>query len=111
MGHKGIGCTNCHDPHAATPIGGKPAVDTNALCMTCHAAGANQAVVIDPAKHVFHTPGTPGSRCVDCHMPKKTYMGRDPRSDQGWKPEPVARRSMPTAPAAACSSSAARHPR
>jgi predicted CXXCH cytochrome family protein len=97
MGHKGIGCTNCHDPHAATPLGGKPAVDTNALCMTCHSAGANQAVVIDPAKHLFHTPGTPGSRCVDCHMPKKTYMGRDPRSDHRFpSPDPLLTKELGT---------------
>lgn len=97
MGHKGIGCTHCHDPHAATPLGGKPAVDTNALCMTCHSAGANEAVVIDPAKHVFHTPGTPGSRCVDCHMPKKTYMGRDPRSDHRFPiPDPLLTKELGT---------------
>jgi predicted CXXCH cytochrome family protein len=97
MGHKGIGCTNCHDPHAATPLGGRPAVESNALCMTCHAAGANQAVVIDPAKHLFHTPGTPGGRCVDCHMPKKTYMGRDPRSDHRFpSPDPLLTKELGT---------------
>lgn len=43
MGHAGIGCNDCHDPHAATPIGGDPAVRTNALCLTCHAGGKDGA--------------------------------------------------------------------
>ena len=97
MGHKGIGCTDCHDPHAATPKGGDVAVNTNALCMTCHATGANQSIVIEPAKHVFHEAGTPGSRCVDCHMPKTTYMGRDPRSDHRFpSPDPLLTKELGT---------------
>ncbi len=92
MGHKGIGCNDCHDPHAATPIGGKPAVQTNALCLTCHAGGANEATVIDPLTHAGagHPYGKEGSACVECHMPKRNYMSRDPRSDHRFPiPDPL----------------------
>lgn len=90
MGHKGIGCLDCHDPHAAEPIGGDLSVRANALCLTCHAGGANEATVIDPLTHSFHEYGTEGSTCVDCHMPKTPYMGRDPRSDHRFpSPDPL----------------------
>ncbi|MCU0782079.1 MAG: tetratricopeptide repeat protein [Akkermansiaceae bacterium] len=90
MGHKGISCVDCHDSHAATPRGGKAAVADNSLCMKCHASGQQGAVVIDPATHTFHKPGTEGSRCVDCHMPKDPYMARDPRSDHRFpSPDPL----------------------
>lgn len=90
MGHKGISCVDCHDAHAATPKGGKAAVESGALCLQCHATGQREAKVIDPLTHSFHKPGTAGSRCVDCHMPKKPYMGRDPRSDHRFpSPDPV----------------------
>ncbi len=90
MGHKGISCIDCHDAHAATPKGGKAAVESNALCMTCHAGGQREAKIIDPIAHSFHKPGTAGSRCVECHMPKKPYMARDPRSDHRFpSPDPL----------------------
>ena len=90
MGHKGISCIDCHDSHAATPKGGKPAVDTNVLCMQCHATGLRGAIVIDQWAHSFHKPNTAGSRCVECHMPKTVYMGRDPRSDHRFpSPDPT----------------------
>lgn len=90
MGHKGIGCNDCHEPHAATPIGGDPALQTNALCLTCHAGGKDGASVIDPLTHSFHEYGTEGSRCIDCHMPKRNYMSRDPRSDHRFPtPDPL----------------------
>ena len=97
MGHKGISCIDCHDSHAATPKGGKPAVDTNTLCMQCHATGLRGAIVIDQWAHSFHKPGTAGSRCVECHMPKTTYMGRDARSDHRFpSPDPVLTKELGT---------------
>jgi predicted CXXCH cytochrome family protein len=90
MGHKGIGCTDCHDPHAATPRGGDVAVKANITCMTCHGSGKDGATLIDPAAHSHHAPGTPGASCVDCHMPKRPYMARDPRSDHRFpSPDPL----------------------
>ena len=97
MGHKGIGCTDCHDPHAATPKLGAAAVRTNSLCMTCHSGGAEGAVVIDPNLHSHHAPGTEGASCVDCHMPKRTYMGRDDRSDHRFpRPDPLLTKEIGT---------------
>ena len=97
MGHKGVTCLDCHDPHAAEPIGGDIAVQTNALCMTCHAGGANGASIINPAEHTFHDAGTKGSSCVDCHMPKRPYMGRDPRSDHRFPiPDPLLTKELGT---------------
>lgn len=97
MGHKGVGCMDCHDPHTAQL---KLPLAHNQLCMSCHAGGSNGrvsgATVIDPAKHTFHMGkgkhngvGS-GHSCVDCHMTHTTYMGRDPRRDHGFHvPDPV----------------------
>ena len=87
MGHKGVTCLDCHDPHSAKL---KAPVENNALCMQCHTPpGLNGATAIDPAAHMFHKPGTPGGRCVDCHMPENFYMVRDPRRDHGFtSPDP-----------------------
>ncbi len=95
MGNRGISCVDCHDSHAATPRGGREAVLDNSLCMKCHASGQQGAVIIDPAKHTFHKPGTEGDRCVDCHMPKTAYMARDPRSDHRFpSPDPLLTREL-----------------
>ncbi|GAA5483062.1 ammonia-forming cytochrome c nitrite reductase subunit c552 [Haloferula sargassicola] len=97
MGHKGIGCTDCHDPHAAGPKFGADLVKSNTLCMSCHASGTEGAVVIDAATHSHHAAGTPGASCVDCHMPKRRYMGRDPRSDHRFpRPDPLLTKELGT---------------
>lgn len=87
MGHKGITCLDCHNPHSGKL---KLPVENNALCMSCHAPpGQNNATPIDPAAHTFHQAGTPGSLCIDCHMAPTTYMVRDPRRDHGFvSPDP-----------------------
>jgi predicted CXXCH cytochrome family protein len=82
MGHAGISCMDCHNPHAGTLI---LPVQNNALCMSCHTPpGTDGAPPIVPAEHTFHAEGTEGSRCVDCHMAETTYMVRDPRRDHGF---------------------------
>lgn len=87
MGHKGVTCMNCHNPHTGRL---KLPADNNALCLSCHSApGQNGAVVIAPETHTFHKAGTPGSRCIDCHMAQNVYMVRDPRRDHGFvSPDP-----------------------
>ena len=68
----------------------KMEIDFNTLCISCHAGGENEATIIDVGNHMFHEPGTKGWRCVDCHMQKTPYMGRDPRSDHMFPvPDPV----------------------
>jgi Flp pilus assembly protein TadD len=73
MYHKGIRCTDCHDPHTA-----KLRHTGNAVCTSCHQHGAG---TYDTPAHHFHRPGSPGASCVECHMPQTTYMEVHPRRD------------------------------
>jgi predicted CXXCH cytochrome family protein len=73
MYHKGIRCTDCHDPHSA-----RLKQNGNQVCTSCH---QHPAAKYDSVAHHFHTPGKPGSACIDCHMPPTTYMDVDPRHD------------------------------
>ena len=96
MGHAGVTCLDCHEPHQAKP---KLPVDDNSICMQCHATGTERggkkAQIINPLAHMFHQPGTPGGRCVDCHMPKTPYMARDPRHDHAFLiPDPLLTREL-----------------
>lgn len=93
MGHAGVSCLDCHDPHTNKTI---LPVQNNALCMQCHSApgrvmpGGTIAQVIDPLSHSRHSEGSPGNSCVACHMPTTSYMQRSPRHDHGWlKPDPL----------------------
>jgi predicted CXXCH cytochrome family protein len=87
----GVRCMDCHDPHT-----NKNVVEGNALCMRCHGSPvpvvptvAQAPPIVDP-DHSFHKAGTPGSRCVDCHMPETTYMQRHARRDHGFTiPDPL----------------------
>ncbi|MBE7538095.1 MAG: tetratricopeptide repeat protein [Opitutaceae bacterium] len=93
MGHAGVTCMDCHDPHTSKTV---LPVSNNALCMQCHAApgrvmvGGIHAVPIDPVAHSHHGAGSAGNQCVSCHMPTTNYMQRAPRHDHGWlKPDPL----------------------
>ncbi len=80
MYRAGVTCGNCHDPH-----GLRARADGNLLCRTCH-----DAARFDTTSHHGHRPGTPGSLCVDCHMPETTYMGVDARRDHSFStPRPA----------------------
>ena len=79
MGHKGISCQDCHNSHTGKL---KITLENNQLCMSCHTSpGSRGAIPIDPKTHTHHDWNSAGSSCVDCHMPKRTYMQRDPRRD------------------------------
>lgn len=76
MYRRGITCFSCHDVHGTTNYAQlrKPA---SQLCLDCHAPmsqnGPRTATI---EEHTHHKPGTPGSECVDCHMPKvETTLG------------------------------------
>lgn len=73
MYHKGIRCTDCHDPHSL-----QLKHDGNKVCTSCHQHPAGK---YDTPAHHKHAPGTAGAQCVDCHMPATTYMMVDPRRD------------------------------
>lgn len=77
MYHKGIRCTDCHDPHSL-----QLKHPGNETCTSCHQHAAGK---YDVPSHHHHAPGTPGSMCVDCHMPHRTYMEVDPRRDHSLR--------------------------
>ena len=75
MYHKGVRCTDCHEPHSI-----RLRAEGNDLCIRCH----------DPTKfntpvHHHHKEDSPGSQCVSCHMPGRTYMGIDFRRDHSFR--------------------------
>jgi tetratricopeptide (TPR) repeat protein len=71
MYHKGVTCSDCHDPHSM-----KIYATGNELCYRCHL----QEKFADRSHH-FHNPDSTGALCVECHMPERTYMVIDPRRD------------------------------
>jgi len=70
MAAEGVGCHDCHEPHAGTLR-----TSGNALCMRCHEPQ------LDTPQHTHHAAGSTGGVCVECHMPEVTFMERDPRRD------------------------------
>ena len=88
MGHKGVTCLDCHDPHSAGLV---LPVANNALCMSCHAPPTRrEAKPIIPVDHSHHPIDSDGNRCIECHMPEKTFMARDARRDHGFtSPDPL----------------------
>ena len=77
MFHKGIRCTDCHDPHST-----KVKFDDNRLCTSCHQHPAGK---YDSPNHHHHEEGTEGASCVACHMPETTYMAIDARRDHSFR--------------------------
>ena len=88
MGHKGVACLDCHNPHSGKL---KLPIEGNAVCLQCHIPpGVRGAKPIDPVQHSFHSATNRGSLCVDCHMPLNRYMARDLRRDHGMtSPDPL----------------------
>ena len=74
MYHRGVSCSNCHNPHS-----GKILLAGNPLCLKCHQPK------YDLPEHTFHIIGSEGSKCVNCHMPTRTYMGADVRRDHSFR--------------------------
>ena len=80
MYSKGVGCTNCHEPHSL-----KLKFSGNRLCVQCHSPA-----IYDTVRHHFHPDASkPGTQCVECHFPQSIYMVADPRRDHSIrKPSP-----------------------
>ncbi|MFT5571583.1 MAG: tetratricopeptide (TPR) repeat protein [Cryomorphaceae bacterium] len=74
MHHKGVTCSNCHNPHT-----GKVLADDNGLCTQCH-----KPQVYDQTEHHRHSETSTGALCVNCHMPEKTVMQVDARRDHSF---------------------------
>jgi predicted CXXCH cytochrome family protein len=92
MGHSGVYCMDCHDPHTLDFV---LPWENNALCQRCHGSGENDAPKIDPIAHSRHKPESTGNQCVECHMPLTSFMGRDPRRDHSFShPDPLLTKEM-----------------
>ncbi len=67
---RGVTCFSCHDVHG-TPneaVLWKPA---KSLCLDCHGPNtANGPHAVSIEAHTHHAPGSTGSECVACHMPR-----------------------------------------
>lgn len=74
MFHKGVKCSDCHNPHS-----GKILKKGNDMCLTCHKPEYNSE------SHHFHKGDNESTQCVNCHMPQKTYMGNDHRRDHSFR--------------------------
>ncbi|MEI6278777.1 MAG: tetratricopeptide repeat protein [Verrucomicrobiae bacterium] len=88
MGRAGITCLDCHNPHSGKL---KLPVENNSLCLSCHSPPGQRGAkpIPDAIAHGHHKPGSTGNLCVECHMPRTTYMARDPRRDHGFTiPDP-----------------------
>jgi predicted CXXCH cytochrome family protein len=67
---RGVTCFSCHDPHGGDNVA-MVRKTGNALCLDCH--GPNTQVgphAPTLEQHTHHKPGSAGSECVACHMPK-----------------------------------------
>ncbi|MDU9392024.1 tetratricopeptide repeat protein [Pseudomonas sp. zfem002] len=86
MFEKGVTCSNCHEPHST-----QLRAEGNDLCKACHNPAGNPQFPslrkndYGSPRHHFHQAGAPGSQCVDCHMPPRTYMGVDARRDHALR--------------------------
>ena len=76
--HGPLSCLSCHAMHQhgddARPAAEwaddqlAPKALGDRACVECHAA-----VAVDVPAHTHHAAGTPGSGCMDCHMPYTTW--------------------------------------
>lgn len=71
-----IDCMHCHTSSGPYIQKDNP----NASCLPCHAER-----VSNPSVHTFHPDDSPGSICINCHMPK-TDFARMTRSDHSMRP-------------------------
>jgi len=61
-------CTTCHQMHGSDPDDQlKPEAKSNEICVGCHGD-----IGADVSAHTHHRPDSPGSSCMDCHMPHTT---------------------------------------
>ena len=71
-----LDCMHCHTSSGRF----RQKDDPNTSCAPCH-----DEKVSDPTKHTFHLPGSAGSLCISCHMPKTTFA-RMERHDHSMRP-------------------------
>ncbi|HEV2352445.1 MAG TPA: cytochrome c3 family protein [Terriglobia bacterium] len=75
MYRRGVKCFSCHDVHGtdnAAQLLKPPAV----MCLECHGPGSpNGPHTVTIEEHTHHQAGSPGSDCVNCHMPRNQTEG------------------------------------
>jgi predicted CXXCH cytochrome family protein len=70
MYERGVTCSSCHDPHGSE-FEASLRMPANEVCMSCHAPNSqNGPRAASIEEHTHHEPGSTGSQCVACHMPK-----------------------------------------
>ena len=71
MYRRGVMCSSCHDVHG-TGNNADLIQPGSSMCLECHGPnspnGPHNAVTIEA--HTHHAAGSPGSDCLECHMPK-----------------------------------------
>lgn len=75
MYQNNVACNHCHDSHSL-----KLKFDDNLLCAQCH-----EPKTYDNPTHHFHKMNTEASKCINCHMTGKYYMGVDFRRDHSFR--------------------------
>jgi tetratricopeptide (TPR) repeat protein len=70
-----VRCSDCHEPHSL-----KLKFAGNQLCTQCHVPGK-----YDTPAHHHHPVESAGAKCIECHMPSRTYMVIDERRDHSFR--------------------------
>lgn len=64
-----LGCLSCHRMHGDDPVDQlTQGMSGDRACTDCHPKTAAMG-----SGHTHHAPDSPGSRCMNCHMPYTTY--------------------------------------
>jgi predicted CXXCH cytochrome family protein len=70
MYRRGVTCFSCHDVHG-TANNADLVRPIRELCTTCHGPNSpNGPHAASIEAHTHHAAGSPGSECVNCHMPR-----------------------------------------
>lgn len=66
-----ISCMSCHKMHESDPVDQlNPKLSEQQMCVQCH---TDSKYTSDVALHTHHEPGSSGSECMNCHMPRTAY--------------------------------------
>jgi predicted CXXCH cytochrome family protein len=70
MYNRGVACFSCHDVHG-TSNDAQLRAPPSEICLACHGTNTqNGPHTASIEEHTHHKPGSTGSQCIACHMPK-----------------------------------------